>query len=126
MTAKKEKRRTMIDLHSYLSNLPPVSAPRLAKLLDAGLGQGERGAPLPYLKKKRGPRRGEVRRFADSDARCFPELERLMEKKKLSLSAAALSLAESGKVEGWGTAQSRAKRLVRAYNEKRDNTRKTR
>jgi hypothetical protein len=52
MTAKKEKRRTMIDLHSYLSNLPPVSAPRLAKLLDAGLGQGERGGASALSEKE--------------------------------------------------------------------------
>jgi len=73
--------------------------------------------PASRPKKKPGPKPGENRPYDAADRKLFPKLERLMEKKGMSLWAAALSLAENDKVAGRGTLESRAKRLCKVYRE---------
>jgi hypothetical protein len=81
----------------------------------------QRAAELPSAKRRRGPARGSIDRYGETDRALFPELKRIMKADRVSLTAAALKLAEStidGKkgVPGEGTALSRAKRLVARYN----------
>jgi hypothetical protein len=69
-------------------------------------------------KPRRGPEPGTVDRFGDSDRALFSELEALMAG-EMSRSAAALQLADQGKVAGTGTPESRAKRLADRYRRER-------
>jgi hypothetical protein len=66
----------------------------------------------PEPKGKRGPK---GRRTAPADRALFDELEAKMRGKGLSPTAAAIELAEEGKVTGGGSADSRGKRLARLY-----------
>jgi hypothetical protein len=84
-------------------------------------GQEEKLAPsLPTAgkekpKRRPGPTRGELRRFEDADRALFPELKQMMAERHMSRSAAALVLAEAGKILGSGTTKNRAKRLAELY-----------
>jgi hypothetical protein len=65
--------------------------------------------------RRRGPKPGTVNRFGEADRALFPELDRITKQPGMTASAAALKLAEDGKVAGPGSAKSRAKRLASAY-----------
>jgi hypothetical protein len=59
-----------------------------------------------------GPKRGRLDRYGHADRALFPKLEEKMKTEYLSAYAAALQLAEDGKVAGTGAAKSVAKRLA--------------
>ena len=65
---------------------------------------------------RRGPAPGAVDRYREADRALFPEIRRIMRREGKSLYAAALKLAELGKVKGAGTSVSRAKRIARRFN----------
>ena len=69
----------------------------------------------PPRKGRKGPAPGKLARYRESDRACYAELEWLMREECLSASAAARELAEAGKVEGVGSPESRARRLVKLY-----------
>jgi hypothetical protein len=73
----------------------------------------------PPRKRRYGPESGTLRRYEDADRALFPELERIMVEEQKSRSAAALELAQAGEVKGFGTAQSRGKRLAKLHGEAR-------
>jgi hypothetical protein len=73
----------------------------------------------PPRKRRYGPEPGTLRRYAADDRRLFPELKRIMNEERKSLSAAALDLAQAGRIAGIGTPQSRAKRLAALYKRER-------
>jgi hypothetical protein len=68
-------------------------------------------------RRRKGPVPGTVDRFGESDRALYPELKRLMREERMSINAAALKLADEGKVEGVGTSTpgSRAHRLAHRY-----------
>jgi len=73
----------------------------------------------PSAKARRGPAKGSIDRYGEADRALFPELEQIRKEHHLSLTEAALRLAE-GKIEGktvlgYGVPLSRAKRLVKQY-----------
>jgi hypothetical protein len=72
-------------------------------------------------KGRRGPARGQVDRYRDTDHALYPELDRLTrdEPIKLSINAAALLLGEQGKIAGTGARESRAHRLADRYRKDR-------
>jgi hypothetical protein len=76
-------------------------------------------------KRRRGPEKGTVQRYVESDRALFPKLEEIMGQKKISRSAAALLLAYDGKVDGLGssTNESRAKRLAALHKLERGDRR---
>jgi hypothetical protein len=78
----------------------------------------------PPRKGRYGPEPGTLRRYAADDRRLFPELKSIMNKERKSLSAAALDLAQAGRIAGIGTPQSRAKRLAALYKTKGRNRRR--
>jgi hypothetical protein len=65
--------------------------------------------------RRRGPKPGEVKRYASADRKLFPAIRRLMRKEQLSLTAATQRLAENRRVAGEGTPASRAKRLSKLF-----------
>ena len=66
-----------------------------------------------------GPKRDETG-YAEADKQLFPKMRRLIKEKSLrSPYAAALKLAEEGKVAGSGTFESRAKRLASRFRKER-------
>jgi hypothetical protein len=67
------------------------------------------------IRKPHGPTPGTVNRYGEADKKLFPEMKRLIRDKKISANAAALALAELGKVPGSGTSQSRARRLANRF-----------
>jgi hypothetical protein len=74
--------------------------------------------PAPDAAKgrgRRGPAPGSVDRYGQSDRELFPEIERIMREKQITVSAAASELADNNKVDGVGSAKSRAKRLATRY-----------
>ena len=75
--------------------------------------------PGETAKGKRGPKPGTVRRYAESDRALFPDIERLTKDKHTSANAAALELANQGKVAGTGLPESRSKRLANLYLKER-------
>jgi hypothetical protein len=66
-------------------------------------------------KRRRGPKPGALRRYEVSDKKLILELEQIMTACHISATAAARQLAEAGKIEGPGTHESCAKRLVAVY-----------
>jgi len=82
-----------------------------------------RTAPTLQNKKagrgRRGPEPGTLDRFRDVDRALYRDIERIVRKDRKSVSAAALELAEAGKVKGPGTATSRAKRLATRFKRER-------
>jgi hypothetical protein len=85
-------------------------------------------APIPaeavnVKKRRRGPAPGALDRYSAADRKLYTEVERIMRDEKLSVSAAALRLAEDGKLAGTGTStpQSRARRLAERYRRERRN-----
>lgn len=74
-------------------------------------------------KRRKGPEPGSVDRFGESDRALFPELERIMRERHISVHAAALELASGGKIKGAGSEASRAKRLASRYRKARLATR---
>ena len=71
---------------------------------------------LPSMPPRRkGPAPGSVDRYSESDRALYPDLKRLMQKQKLSTTAAARQLANDNKVAGIGSLESRARRLARRY-----------
>jgi hypothetical protein len=73
---------------------------------------------LPLAKKRRGPVRGTVARYAAADRNLFHEISSLVNK-GLSLTGAIKSLENERKLEGWGTAESRIRRVMRLYQKER-------
>jgi hypothetical protein len=77
----------------------------------------ETPTPAP---RRRGPLKGSINRYREADRALCPELERITKEDHLTLSAAALKLAEADTERkillGHGTPLSRAKRLVKRYN----------
>jgi hypothetical protein len=86
-----------------------------ARLYRAGENRRDPQNPRMAPPSRKGPAPGTVDRFGEADRRLFPEIRRIMRKKHKSLHAAALELAEAGKVEGSGTPHSRAKRLAKGF-----------
>ena len=80
------------------------------------------GASDADRERRFGPKPGTLRRYEAADRALYPELERIMAEKQKSLSAAAFELAEAGQVKGFGTAQSRARRLAALYKRDRGGT----
>ena len=68
--------------------------------------------------RRRGPEPGTVDRYGAKDRALFPELEALLAD-GLSVTAAALRLAEEGKIAGVGASGSKAKRLADRYRRER-------
>jgi hypothetical protein len=66
-----------------------------------------------------GPEPGKLRRYEAADRALFTEFERIMADEKKSRSAAAFDLAQAGKIKGFGTPESRAKRLAALYKRER-------
>jgi hypothetical protein len=60
-----------------------------------------------------------VDRYSESDRKLFPELERIMRERKVSVTSAANILAEDNKIEGVGSPASRARRLQKLYRKER-------
>jgi len=72
---------------------------------------------VPFTRRKRGrrgPRPGAVSRYRKQDEALLPELEAIVAAKQMSHWAAALELAQAGRITGLGnsTPESRAKRLL--------------
>jgi hypothetical protein len=65
---------------------------------------------------RRGPKTGTLARYRTSDKALFPVMKRIMRTKKVSATEAATQLAEAGRVAGYGSPSSRAKRLVKLFN----------
>jgi hypothetical protein len=59
----------------------------------------------------KGPVRGEIDRFGDADRALFPEIERLMKLKQLSVTEAVRIIANEHKLAGRGTLDSRIRRV---------------
>jgi len=74
---------------------------------------------VPPRKRRYGPEPGTLRRYNDADRALFSDLERIMVEKQKSRSAAALELAQARQVKGFGTPESRAKRLAALYKRER-------
>jgi hypothetical protein len=68
---------------------------------------------------RRGPAPGTLDRFREVDRALYREIERIVREDRKSVSAAALELAEAGRVKGPGTAASRAKRLATRFRKER-------
>lgn len=64
---------------------------------------------------KRGPKRGSLDRYGDSDRALFPKIEELIRTERVSANAAARWLAKKEQVDGVGDPASRAKRLATRY-----------
>ena len=86
----------------------------------------EHGASDAERKTRPGPKPGTVRRYAAADRKLFPELKRIMNKERKSLTAAALDLAQADRIAGVGNPQSRAKRLAVLYQRERGGARQDR
>jgi hypothetical protein len=71
--------------------------------------------------RRRGPKAGEIARYADKDRALFPELERIIRDECKTRSAAASALAD--RIAGAGTPESKAKRLAALYAKERLETR---
>jgi hypothetical protein len=69
-------------------------------------------------RKRPGPKPGTLRRYDDADRALFSDLERLVKDGGLSKTAAAKRLAELGRIAGSGTVDSKARRLLKLYQEK--------
>jgi len=78
-------------------------------------------AEEPVAGHRRGPVPGQVDRYGESDRALFPELERLMREERLSRTAAAKKLGEAGRIEGVGSAESRAMRLATRHGREAKN-----
>ena len=70
-------------------------------------------------KKRFGPEPGTLRRYNDADRALFSDLERIMAEKQKSVTAAALDLAQTGRIAGVGTPESCAKRLAALHKRER-------
>jgi hypothetical protein len=88
--------------------VPPVIAQ------PADHGRSETVAKGPF-----GPEPGKLRRYEAADRALFPELERIMDEQQKSRWAASLDLAQAGKIKGFGTYESLAKRLAALYKRER-------
>ena len=126
--------------HRWLAkhNLP-ISPPRFEPLTEASVTSktstpkakdrsqitASRKSTTPTLQNtktgrgRRGPEPGTLDRFRDVDRALYRDIERIVRKDRKSVSAAALELAEAGKVKGPGTATSRAKRLATRFKRER-------
>jgi hypothetical protein len=76
-------------------------------------------APAAAMKRRRGPAKNSIDRYGEADRALYQELNRIAREDHVSLTAAALELA-NGKIEnkvilGHGAPLSRAKRLVARY-----------
>ncbi len=69
--------------------------------------------------KRRGPEPGTLRRYEAADRELFTELEQIMADQQKSRSAAALDLAQAGRIAGVGSPESRAKRLAALHKRER-------
>ena len=70
--------------------------------------------------RPRGPRRGTLDRYGQSDKALFNEVEKIMHTEQKSAHAAALRLAHDGKISGHGSQESLAKRLAGRFMRSRD------
>src|SRR5262245_155041 len=103
-----EKPQQMEEEVQGPTGVPPV----IAQAVDHG--RSETVAKGPF-----GPEPGKLRRYEAADRALFPELERIMDEQQKSRWAAALDLAQAGKIKGFGTDESRAKRLAALYKRER-------
>jgi hypothetical protein len=71
------------------------------------------------LRRGKGPVPGTLARYKEDDRKLYTELERLMDEKHMSPTAAARQLAEQNRVAGIGTSESRARRLATLYRAER-------
>ena len=65
---------------------------------------------------KRGPKPGTVARYREDDAALFPAIQALIKGERMSPSAAAVQLADQGRVAGHGSVKSLATRLRKAFS----------
>jgi hypothetical protein len=93
----------------------PVSA-ALHWIASEGLKIND-AAPITAAARRarKGPAPGSVDRFRDADRALYPEMERIILEQRISATAAARKLAEEGKVAGYGTWESKARRLRRLF-----------
>jgi hypothetical protein len=97
---------------------PGANAITPQRALDDAEPTADASATPAKPQRQRGPKPGTVDRFRDADRALYPELEtRMRGPEKMTVSAAALALANGGHVAGVGTssAESRAKRLAGRY-----------
>jgi hypothetical protein len=108
-----------------LTEAPATSKPSAPNAKDRSQCAASRKptTPAPQNTKtgrgRRGPEPGTLDRFRDVDRALYRDIERIIRKDRKSVSAAALELAEAGKVKGPGTATSRAKRLATRFKRER-------
>jgi hypothetical protein len=116
------KHRMQTSPPRFEPELPEPPATRRQPATDAGNAVAPsmgRSADDAAPKGPFGPERGKLRRYEAADRELFPELEQIMAKKQKSRSAAALDLAQTGRVAGVGTPDSRAKRLAALHKRER-------
>jgi hypothetical protein len=99
----------------------PAFGPGNSPQQDARSAHAERPATsaadiVEPKRSRRGPAPNTVDRYGETDRALFAELDNIRRESGKSLTAAALQLAEAKRVNGAGTAKSRATRLVRRYN----------
>jgi hypothetical protein len=88
-----------------------------ASLMPDSLRQYLHADSDPFPKKRPGPQKGTLSRYAASDRALYPEIRKLMADKKLSTTAAVQSLAPI--IEGTGSEASRVTRVARLYRRDR-------
>lgn len=100
---------------------PTIATADIDRWLDDDPPQSETGV---VREARRGPEPGTLNRYGEADRALFPEIERIKREHLVSVTAAALMLAE-GKIEGkavpgHGSPLSKAKRLATLYRKEAD------
>lgn len=106
----------MTRIHTpKLDNLiVPGSSSRKIYRLDAIADAPRWQSSAELRQKKRGPRRGSISRFANDDRALFDEITRAL-CRGVSLTAAVRMLENEKKLNGYGTPESRIRRVMRLY-----------
>jgi hypothetical protein len=106
-------------LHQWLEPGGDAGRENINPAVEAGSQEDKPRSTAPRPGKRRGPKPGTVRRYEASDQDLFTEIDRMMRVDHISSSEAARRLAagevKDKKVEGTGSAESRAKRLGGLY-----------
>ena len=81
---------------------------------------GYGGAPTKFMvvnrkRGKRGPERGKIARFEESDLNLCPIVDAIIQNKKISRTEACRILAEEGRIDGKSTIESKITRLSRVH-----------
>ena len=106
---------------TYFELIVPASAARKIMHVKAPSEDPRWLTPSDLLqtkKKRRGPRPGSIARFARDDRALFDRIGS-MTGKGMSLSGAIRSLESERKIKGYGTSESRIKRVFRLYQKER-------